>query len=77
MLYFHNLEKDNLLHTIGFRPCKFSFTEINYEIHDKKNLAIVDAFEERCHLLEGIQHKIIVYSDHKNFQYFITAHVLK
>ncbi len=57
MLYFHNLEKDNL--------------------HDKKLLAIVDAFEEWRHLFEGTQHKIIVYFDHKNFQYFITVRVLK
>jgi len=36
----------------------------------------MDAFEEWRHLLEGVQHEIIVYSDHKNFQYFMTTHVL-
>ncbi len=36
----------------------------------------MDAFEEWHHLLEKVQHEIIVYFDHKNFQYFMTALVL-
>jgi len=32
---------------------------MNYEIHDKKNLAIVNTFEEWFHLLEKVQHEII------------------
>jgi hypothetical protein len=39
-------------------------------------LAIVDAFEKWCHLLEGTQHEIIMYFNHKNLQYFMTACVL-
>jgi hypothetical protein len=39
-------------------------------------LAIVDAFEEWHHLLEGVQHEIIVYSNNKNLQYFMTVRVL-
>jgi len=33
----------------------------------KKNFAIINAFEEWCHLLEGVQDEILVYSYHKNF----------
>jgi len=40
------LGKYNLLHPIDFRFCKFSFAKINYEIHNKFFLAIVDAFEK-------------------------------
>ncbi len=40
---------------IGF---KVSFTKINFEIHDKKIVAIMDAFEEWNHLLEGARNKI-------------------
>jgi hypothetical protein len=40
------LEEDNLFHLISFGSCKFFLTEINYEIHDKELLAIVDVFEE-------------------------------
>ena len=32
------------LHPIAFHSRKFSATEINYEIHDKEFLAIVDSF---------------------------------
>jgi len=41
--------KDNLFHLVGFHSCKCSLTKINYEIHDKELLAIVDAFEEWHH----------------------------
>jgi len=40
--------------------------EINYEIHDKKIIAIMDAFEEWHHLFEKTQHEIIMYLNHKN-----------
>jgi len=40
------LGKDNLLHHVGFHSHNFSLVEINYKIHDKKFLAIMDAFEE-------------------------------
>jgi hypothetical protein len=39
-------------------------------------LAIIDAFEEWRHLLEGIQHTTIVYTDHKNLEYFMNTRVL-
>jgi hypothetical protein len=68
--------EDNLLHPIGFHSRKFLTTKINYEIHDKEVLAIVDAFEKWRHLLEGAQHEIVMYSDHKNLQYFMTVRVL-
>jgi hypothetical protein len=51
----------NLLPLIGFYFCKFSPVEINHKIHDKKFLAIIDAFEKWHHLLEGAQHEILVY----------------
>jgi hypothetical protein len=43
---FSQLGEDNFLHLIGFHSHKFSLVKINYEIHDKKFLAIMDAFEE-------------------------------
>jgi hypothetical protein len=58
---------NNILHIVGFCSHNFSPIEINYKIHDKKLLAIVDAFEEWCHLLEGTQHEITMYSNHKIF----------
>jgi hypothetical protein len=60
------LGKNNLFHHVGFHSCKFSPANINYDIHDKEFLAIVDAFEEWCHLFEGVQHETIMYSNHMN-----------
>jgi hypothetical protein len=47
----------NLLHLVNFHSRNFSLTEINYKIHDKKLLAIVNAFKEWSHLFEGVQHE--------------------
>jgi len=58
--------ENNLCHLIGLCSCKFSPTKINYEIHEKELLAIVDTFEEWRHILGGVQHEIIVYYDPKN-----------
>ncbi len=56
----------DLLHLVDFHFYKFFLVKINYDIHDKKLLAIINAFEKWRHLLEGVQHEIIMYSNHKN-----------
>ncbi len=58
------LGEDNIFHLVGFHSRKPM--EINYEIHDKELLTIINAFEERCHLLKGAQHETTMYSNHKN-----------
>jgi hypothetical protein len=68
--------EDGKLHPIAFYSRKFSAAEINYEIHDKELLAIVDSFQEWRHLLEGAAHPVVVYTDHKNLEYFTSARVL-
>jgi hypothetical protein len=60
------LGEDNFFHLVGFYFHKFFLAKINYKIHDKELLTIVNAFEEWCHLLEGTQHEIIVYSNDKS-----------
>jgi transposase InsO family protein len=67
---------DGKLHPVAFHSRKFEAAEINYEIHDKELLAIVDSFGQWRHLLEGSTHQIIVYNDHKNLTYFQTARIL-
>lgn len=59
-----------------FHSRKFSAAEINYEIHDKELLAIVNSFQEWRHFLEGAQHPVTVYTDHKNLEYFMSIKVL-
>jgi len=34
------------LHSIAYYSCKLTVAELNYEIHDKKLLAIVDSFKQ-------------------------------
>jgi len=50
--------------------------EINYEIHDNEMLAVVSAFKEWRRYLKGARFQIIVYTDHKNLEYFATTKVL-
>ncbi len=69
-------DKDGRLHPVAFHSRKFTAAEINYEIHDKELLAIVNSFQEWRHFLEGAQHPVVVYTDHKNLEYFMSAKVL-
>jgi hypothetical protein len=57
---FQNGE-DGRLHPVAFHSRKFTTAEINYEIHDKELLVIVDSFQEWRHFLEGAVHPITVY----------------
>jgi hypothetical protein len=64
------------LHLVAFYSRKFSAVEINYKIHDKELLAIVDFFQEWLHLLEGASHQVAIYTDHKNLECLMTTCVL-
>jgi len=69
-------DEENRLHPIAFHSRKFSPPEINYEIHDKELLAVVDAFKHWRRYCEGVEHQIQVFSDHQNLEYFTTTKVL-
>jgi len=49
---------------------------MNYDIHDKEITAIVQAFKEWEPLLKSCQQQIIVWTDHKNLEYFTTTKTL-
>ena len=61
------------LHPLAYRSRKFSGPELNYDVYNKKLLAIVDAFEEWRAYLEGSKYSVEIYSDHKNLLYFTTT----
>jgi hypothetical protein len=67
---------DGRLYLVVFHSRKFTLAEINYEIHDKELLAIVDCFKVWRRYLEGAMHTIQVYSDHQNLEYFTPTKVL-
>ena len=61
------------LHPVAFHSRKLSSAERNYDIHDKELLAILVAFLEWKHYLQGTEKPITVYTDHQNLQYFLTT----
>ena len=70
------LEDGEKLYPITIHSQKFSAAKINYKIHDKELLVIVDSFQEWRHLLEGATHHVIVYTNHKNLEYFMSIRIL-
>jgi len=69
-------DEENRLHPVAFHSRKFQPAEINYEIHDKELLAIVDAFKHWRRYCEGATHQVQVFSDHQNLEYFTTTKIL-
>ena len=61
------------LKPIAFYSHKMIALELNYNIHNKELLAIVEAFREWRVYLEGPNHIVEVYTDHKNLIYFTTT----
>ncbi len=70
---FSQLEKDGLLHPVAFFSKNLNPVECNYEIYDKKLLAIIRCFEQWRSELEGIGVPIKVITDHKSLEYFMTT----
>ncbi len=64
------------LHFIAYYSYKLTVVELNYEIHDKKLLAIVNSFKQWKVYLKESKHQIQVYTDHKNLLYFMITKVL-
>jgi len=69
-------DDEGRLHPVAFHSRKFQPMEINYEIHDKELLAIVDAFKHWRRYCEGAIHQVQVFLDHQNLEYFTTTKVL-
>jgi hypothetical protein len=69
-------QDDGKLHPVAFHSRKFTPAEMNYEVHDKELLAIVDCFMAWRRYLEGTEHTIEVFTDHHNLEYFTHAKVL-
>ncbi|KAF4556639.1 Transposon Tf2-5 polyprotein-like protein 2 [Elsinoe fawcettii] len=61
---------------IAYYSRKMTGPELNYDIHDKELLAIVEAFREWRVYLEGTTTPVQVYTDHKNLLYWTTTKVL-
>ena len=67
---------DGKLHLIAFYLRKLTLVELNYKIHNKELLAIIECLKEWRVYLEGPRYKVKVYSNYKNLLYFTTIKVL-
>ena len=65
--------EDGKWHPVAFYSKSLSSVERNYEIYDKELLAVIRALEEWRHFLEGAQHPVEIWTDHKNLEYFRIA----
>ena len=67
---------DELWRLVIFIFKSLSDTKRNYEIHDKKMLAVVRCLEAQRYFLERMTMKFEIWTDHKNFKYFIKVQKL-
>jgi len=65
-------KEDGKKHPIGYYSATLNEAQQNYDIYDLELLAIVMALKNWRPLLAGSLHKIIIYSDHLNLQYWKT-----
>ena len=65
--------EDDLWHPIAFRSQSMIEAERNYEIYDKKMLAIIRALEDWRHYLKGLPQSFDIISDHRNLEYWRTT----
>ena len=72
----NQLEPDGKWHPLAYLSERVLPADINYDVHDKEMVVIVNCFERWRHFLIGCPEKIIVYTDHKNLEYFNSTKVL-
>jgi len=70
------VNEGNKVHPVAFYSRTFTAAELNYDTHDKKLLAIFEAFKIWRHYLEGPVYPIDIITDHKNLEYCSTTKVL-
>jgi hypothetical protein len=61
-----------ILHPLGYFSRKLKEAELNYHVHDKELLAIIDGLNKWSTYCKGTHHTITILSDHKNLEYWRT-----
>ena len=67
------LLKNGKWHPCAYLSKGFNDMECNYDVHDKEMMGIICTLEAWCHYLEECKHKIEIWTDHQNLEYFISA----
>ena len=60
-------------HFVIYFSRKMISIECNYEVHDKKLLIIMFAFKQWRHYFENVKHQILVFTNHRNFNRFMST----
>src|SRR5271168_218946 len=68
--------EDGKVHPVAFMSKTLAPAERNYDIYDKELLAVIRAFKEWRHWLEGTLKPVLLVTDHKNLEYFMTTKTL-
>ena len=63
-------EDNDQRHPVGFYSTTLTSADRNYDIYDLELLAIIKSLWHWCPLLAESPHKIKVFSDHMNLQYW-------
>ena len=69
----NQLDKKGRLYLVAFYSRKFTLAKLNYNMHDKELLVVIEAFNQQKHYLIGLRYQVIVYLDYKNLTVFITT----
>jgi RNase H-like domain found in reverse transcriptase/Reverse transcriptase (RNA-dependent DNA polymerase)/Integrase zinc binding domain/Chromo (CHRromatin Organisation MOdifier) domain/gag-polyprotein putative aspartyl protease len=72
----NQLGDDGKLHPIAYHSRTMTPAELNYDVHDKELLAIVEAFKQWRVYLQGTKQVVQVITDHKNLTSFTTTKIL-
>lgn len=68
----NQLQSDNEYHPIFYRSRQLADAELNYEVHDKELLAIIDTLRTHRSNLLSLDKPFVICCDHKNLKYFLT-----
>ena len=64
---------DGKMWTVVFYSRKMTGPKLNYDIHDKELLVVVEALREWRVYLEGTKYSVQIYTDHKNLLYWTST----
>jgi hypothetical protein len=67
-------QEDGKRHPVGFYSATLNDAERNYDIYDLELLAVIKSLENWQTYLAGSPHKVIVFTDHMNLQYWQDPH---
>ena len=72
----HQADSNGNLHPLCFFSWKLTNAEINYDVHNKEMLGVIESLKEFRPWLSGMVLPVLVITDHKNLEYFMTSHQL-